>query len=153
MRLKNILKGNLEDQAKLWQQLKFKEESNAITSIKGQDKVMIEAQEIKQEIENMLRKLGKSLQNTTLNSEVILGDGRYKRDHSELGKGNQSIGAGIRTSSTNEKSKGSSNILKEISVQEVIQAIKELKRKKAVGLDNIPNEFLLEVGGRNYGNA
>ena len=145
-RLKNILEGNLEDQAKLWQQLKFKGESNEITSIKGRDKIIIEAQEIKQEIENMLRKLGKSLHNKILKRKARLGDGREKTDHSEVGKGTQNIGTRRKTSKWQEMSNGSGNILKETSVQEVKQAIKELKCRRAVGLDNIPNEFLLGGG-------
>lgn len=39
-----------------------------------------------------------------------------------------------------------STLTKEITVKETISAIAKLKRKKAIGIDNIPNEFILEGG-------
>ena len=89
----------------------------------------------------MLRKLGKSLQNKILKREGALGDGRCKTDHSEVGKGTQNTVTGRKPCKMQEKSNGSGNILKEISVQEVKQATKELKRRRAVGLDNIQMNF------------
>ena len=127
-KLRETLEGHAENISKMWQQIRFRETSNDINVIKDGNQIITNPDDIRLKVEDMVGKLG--------------------QEHRQVHSQTQSSDMTNHTvnSSSLSKTEQREKMLGKITGNEIDKAIGKLKREKAIGLEGIPNEFLIEGG-------